>query len=113
MAKIILTGETLRLGERFHDKPLIVSTLYATLLFSALALVFEVIEHLVLGWIHGKSTGEVFEEILSKGWPHLLGATLVIFVSFLPFFAFRALEREIGEGKLRELFFKARRRGKG
>ena len=108
LAKIILTGETFRLGERFHDKPLIVSTLYATLLFSALALVFEVVEHLILGLIHGKSAGEVFAEILEKGWPHLAGATLVIFVSFLPFFAFRALERAIGEGKLKDLFFKTR-----
>src|SRR5262249_60213491 len=49
LAKIILTGETLRLGERFHDKPLIVPTLYATLIFSALTLAFEVIEHVVLG----------------------------------------------------------------
>jgi hypothetical protein len=66
MAKIILTGETLHLGERFHNKPLIVSTLYATLLFSALALVFEVIEHLLLGLIHGKSVGEGFAELLER-----------------------------------------------
>jgi hypothetical protein len=110
LAKIILTGETLRLGQRFHDKPLIVSTLYATLIFSALALVFEVVEHFVLGWIHGKSTAEVATEILDKGWPHLVAATLVIFVSFLPFFAFRALERAIGAGKLKDLFFKNRGR---
>jgi hypothetical protein len=108
LAKIILTGETLRLGERFHDKPLIVPTLYATLIFSALTLAFEVVEHVVLGSIHGKTTVEVFTEILDKGWPHLAGATLVVFVSFLPFFAFRALERAIGEGKLKELFFRSR-----
>jgi hypothetical protein len=110
LAKIILTGETFRLGERFHDKPLIVSTLYATLIFSAFALIFELIEHLILGVIHGKSAGEVFTEILEKGWPHLAGAALVIFVSFLPFFAFRALEREIGGGKLKDFFFKSRER---
>jgi hypothetical protein len=109
LAKIILTGETLRLGERFHDKPLIVSTLYATLIFSAFALAFEVVEHVVLGWFHGKSVAEVFAEIMENGWPHLAGATLVLFVSFLPFFAFRALERDIGEGKLKELFFRSRK----
>src|SRR5262245_60634649 len=42
LAKIILTGETFRLGERFNDKPLIVPTLYATLIFTGFALVFEV-----------------------------------------------------------------------
>ncbi|HLN31177.1 MAG TPA: hypothetical protein VK395_25775 [Gemmataceae bacterium] len=108
LAKIILTGETLRLGERFHDRPLIIPTLYATLLFSIFALAFEVVEHLVLGKIHGKAFGEVVEEILEKGWPHLLGMSLVVFVAFLPFFAFRAVERAIGEGKLTDLFFKTR-----
>jgi hypothetical protein len=108
LAKIIITGETLRLGERFHDKPLIVSTLYATLMFSAFALAFEVVEHIVLGLIHGKSVREVFAEILEKGWARPAGMTLVVFVSFLPFFAFRALERAIGEGKLMQLFFKSR-----
>jgi len=108
LAKIILTGETLRLGERFHDRPLIIPTLYATLLFSIFALVLEVVEHLLLGKIHGKAFGEVFEEILEKGWPHLVGMSLVVFIAFLPFFAFRAVERTIGEGKLTDLFFKSR-----
>jgi quinol-cytochrome oxidoreductase complex cytochrome b subunit len=112
LAKIILTGETIRLGQRFHDKPLIIQTLYATVVFSALALAFEIVEHVILGQVHGKSVSEVTTEILEKGWPHLAGMTLVVFVSFLPFFAFRALERAIGEGKLTDLFFK-NRSGKG
>jgi hypothetical protein len=108
LAKIILTGQTLRLGRRFEDRPLIVPTLYNTLVFSTFALAFEVVEHLVLGMIHGKSLGEAFAEILEKGWPHIVAMTLVVFVAFLPFFAFRALEDAIGEGKLRELFIKGR-----
>jgi hypothetical protein len=108
LAKIILTGETLRLGRRFDDRPLIVPTLYNTLIFSALALAFEVVEHLILGMIHGKSLGEAFTEILEQRWPHIVATTLVVFVAFLPFFAFRALEGAIGEGKLKDLFFKTR-----
>jgi hypothetical protein len=110
LAKIILTGETLGLGERFHDRPLIIPTLYNTLVFSILALAFEVVEHLILGKIHGESLGEVFLEISEKGWLHLVGMSLVVFVAFLPFFAFRAMERAIGEGKLTDLFFKTRER---
>jgi hypothetical protein len=108
MAKIILTGETLRLTRRFDNRPLIWPTLYNTIVFSAFALAFEVVEHLVLGMVHGKSLGEAFAEILDKRWPHIVAATLVVFVAFLPFFAFRALEDAIGEGKLKDLFFKAR-----
>jgi hypothetical protein len=108
LAKIILTGETLRLGERFRERPLIVPTLYNTVIFSIFALAFEVVEHFVLGWIRGKDYAEVLAEFLDKGWPHLLAVTLVIFVAFLPFFAFRATEHALGEGKLKELFFNTR-----
>ena len=33
LAKVILIGEILHLGERFHDRPLLVSTLWKTLMF--------------------------------------------------------------------------------
>jgi hypothetical protein len=107
LAKIVLTGETLRLGERFHDRPLIIATIVNTLIFSAFTLTFEIVEHLILGLIHEKSPAEVFGEIAEKGWPHLVGLTLVVFVAFLPFFAFRAVERRLGEGTLKGLFFGA------
>src|SRR6266496_942349 len=80
LAKIILTAETLRLGERFRERPLIVPTLYATVVFCAFAIVFEVVEHIIVGLIHGKGPSEVFAELLEKGWPHLAGMALVVFI---------------------------------
>jgi hypothetical protein len=106
LAKIILTGETLRLGGRWRGRPLIVATFYYAVVFSAFASVFEIVEHLILGWFHGKSPAAVFAEILEKGWPHLLAMTMVVFVAFLPFFAFRELGRALGERKLHDLFFR-------
>jgi hypothetical protein len=108
LAKVILLGETFGMGQRFHNRPLIIPTLYNTVVFSILALAFEIVEHLILGQFHGKSVSEVLTEIMEKGWPHMAGMTLVIFVSFLPFFAFRALERAIGEGRLKEVFVRGR-----
>jgi hypothetical protein len=109
LAKIILTGESLRLGEKFlRERPLIVVTVYYALVFSAFALVFEILEHLILGGIKGKYPGEVLGEIAEKGWPHLAAMTMLVFVAFLPFFAFRETARALGEGKLRDLFLKPR-----
>ena len=105
LAKIILTGEALRLGERSRSRPLIVLTVYYVVVFSAFALAFEILEHLVLGGVHGKGPAAVIAEILDKGWPHLLAMTMVVFVAFLPFFAFRETGRALGEGKLHGLFF--------
>jgi hypothetical protein len=106
LAKIILTGEALRLGERFRARPLIVPTLYKAVMFSTFALAFELGEHLVLGRVRGKELAEVWTEILDKGWPHLVAMALVVFVSFLPFFAFRETEHVVGEGAVYDLFFK-------
>src|SRR5262245_40208549 len=44
LAKVILTGEALRLGERARARPLIVLTLYYAVVFSAFALAFDVLE---------------------------------------------------------------------
>jgi hypothetical protein len=108
LAKIILTGEAIRLGERRTRHPLIVLTFYYAVVFSAFALVFEVLEHLVLGGVHGTDPMTVLGEIQEHGWPHLLAMTMVVFFAFLPFFAFRETGRALGEGKLHELFFKQR-----
>jgi hypothetical protein len=110
LAKIILAGDVLRIGARFDNQPLIVPTLYNTVVFALFALVSEIAEHLILGAVlHGLGPSAVFAEILDKGWPNLAGMTLVVFVSFIPFFAFREIERVLGEGALFELFFTRRR----
>jgi hypothetical protein len=106
LAKIILTGEALRLGERFRARPLIVPTVYKAAVFSTFALAFEVVEHIILGQFKGVAVAEVWTEILDKGWPYLAAMALVVFVSFLPFFAFRETERVVGEGMVYDLFFK-------
>jgi hypothetical protein len=105
LAKVVLTGEALRFGERFRDRPLIFPTLYQAAVFCAFAFVFEVVEHLVLGLFHHEDVTRALADFFEKGWAHIVSRTLVVFVAFLPFFAFREMERAVGEGKLQELFF--------
>jgi hypothetical protein len=105
LAKIILTGETFRLGESSRRWPLIALTVYYAAVFSAFALAFEIVEHFILGWIRGKSAAAVLAEILDKGWPHLVAMAVVVFVAFLPFFAYRETGRAIGERRQYDLFF--------
>lgn len=106
LAKVVLTAEMLQLGERFQGRPLIIPTLYKAVVFSIFALAYEVAEHLGLGALRGKGPAAVLAEIQEHGWRNLAGMTLVVFVSFIPFFAFRETERVFGEGKLLELFFR-------
>ena len=103
-AKVILLGRYAKVGRIFDDWPLIVPTLYKTVLFTLFVLVFEVLEHAIGGFLHGKGLMGGLQELKDTGWVELLARTLVLIMAFVPFFAFTETGRLLGEGKLSELF---------
>ncbi len=54
MAKVIVLGRSMRFTRVFDGRPLIVPTLYKVVVFSLFVLAFDVLEHLVGGFIRGK-----------------------------------------------------------
>ncbi len=107
LAKIIIIGESLGIGERFSNRPLIFPTLYKTMLFALCALVFSILEHLITGFLHGQDLSGIIQETI-KGRYELLARMLIMFVAFIPFFAFGEAMRALGEVKLFDLFFRSR-----
>jgi hypothetical protein len=107
LAKIIIIGESLGIGERFSNRPLIFPTLYKTMLFALCALVFSILEHLTKGFLHGMNLAGIFQEII-RGRYETLARILIMFVAFIPFFAFGEAMRALGEVKLFDLFFRSR-----
>ncbi|MGA7213156.1 MAG: hypothetical protein WBX20_03025 [Terrimicrobiaceae bacterium] len=108
LAKVILLGQYVRVDKVFDDHPLIFPTLYKVILFSLLTLIFEVLEHVVGGLLHGEDLLAAFQEILSAGRDELLARTLVVLFAFIPFFAFTETGRVLGEGSLERLFLHKR-----
>ena len=108
LAKVIMIGRALRLGLRFKDHPLILPTIYKSVVFTIFVGLFGVIEHTVGGLLHGKGITGGLDELMSAGWNELLARCMVMFVAFIPFFAFEELERVLGEGNLGKLFFRRR-----
>jgi hypothetical protein len=109
LAKVIMIGDVLHLGRRLENKPLILPTLLKTVVFSIFVGLFALIEHAIKGLLKGKGVVEGLMEFFGKGSYEILAGCLVIFVAFIPFFAFRELSRVLGgEGKILELFFKSR-----
>ena len=107
LAKIIIIGESLGIGERFSNRPLIFPTLYKTLLFSLCTLVFSILEHLITGFLHRQDLAEVFQATLRERY-ELLARILIMFAALIPFFAFGEAMRALGEVKLFDLFFRSR-----
>jgi hypothetical protein len=105
LAKVIIVGEDLGIGERFAGQPLIFPTLYKTLLFALCVLVLAILEHLVTGFLHGKDLAGFFHEVVGDRY-ELLGRMLIMFVALIPFFAFRETRRALADVNLFDLFFR-------
>jgi hypothetical protein len=108
LAKVIMLGDILGLGRKLKDKPLIFSTLYQSFVFSLWVIAFGVLEHTLVGLLHGEGLAGGLYALTSEGGYELLARGLVMFFAFIPFFAFRELERVLGEGTIRTMFFRRR-----
>jgi hypothetical protein len=96
LAKIILIGEVLHLGERFQDKPLIVVALYKSLVFGVLALAAHALEHVIHALVKGESPTAALARLAAQ--PGEVGAyALVLFVAFVPFFSLQEAGRLLGD----------------
>jgi hypothetical protein len=102
VAKIILIGEYAHLGKKYERKPLLLSSVYKALLFGLLVFGFHIIEDMAKRLLHGENMAGAFHNVHIDD---LLGRTLVIFCTFVPFFALREVRRVLGEDKFQDLFF--------
>ena len=108
LAKVIMIGGVFRLGRGLEKKPLLFSTLYKTVVSSIFVAVFKISEHGLKGLWKGKGFTQGLADFLEKGPHELLANVLVMFVAFIPFFAYKELGRELGIDRMRELFFRRR-----
>jgi uncharacterized PurR-regulated membrane protein YhhQ (DUF165 family) len=103
IAKVILIGEYARLGDKREAQPLLYTSLYKAFMFSLLVLAFHILEEVIKLIVHGE---KILEALHSVQIDELLSRCVVIFSTFIPLFAFRELQRVIGEENFRSLFFR-------
>jgi len=105
LGKFIVVIDALRVGRRFEKTPLIYSTFYKAILFTINVLILKLIEILVRGLWKGNGFQGVKDEFFSVGIYEMIANSMVIFCSFVPFFAFKELARIIGRERMYRLFF--------
>jgi hypothetical protein len=105
LAKVVMIGDVVRLGRGLEHKPLIVPTLYKTVVFTLFVEVFTVLEHAIKGLLKGTGFMGGVADFVGTGSHELLADSLVVFVAFIPFFAVKELQRVYGKDELRALFF--------
>ena len=109
IAKVILIGQVMHLGERYEHKPLLLSALWKAFVFSLLALAFHFVEEWIKGLIHGAGMAEASRPIRTDA---LLGHTLVVFCTFISLFAFMEFRRVLGEERFYNLLFRSEDAGR-
>jgi hypothetical protein len=109
LAKVILVGDLLRLGRGLEDRPLIVPTLVRSVVFTLWVALFTFLEQTVRGLLLGKGLAGGFHYFITKGKYEVLASSLVVLFTFIPFFAFKELNRVLGPGRIWEEFFRGGR----
>jgi hypothetical protein len=108
LAKFMLLGRDLHLGERFRDRPLIWPTLYNALVFLILLLVLTVFEELLVGLLHHRALADSLTHVVGSTFLQGLAVCLVLFLILVPYSAFMCLGEVLGEREVMRLFFVSR-----
>lgn len=109
LAKVMVVGNMLRLGERYFQKRMFARTVSRAFAFTLFAMAFSGTEELVMGMIRGRAASEIWQEMVALGLKVVVARGVVMFIVFLPLFAIWEIGRALGEGKLHAMFFEARK----
>ena len=105
LAKVMLVGEYLHVGDNFRNIPLIYPIIFKSAVFAVLLVCFHIIEESFIGVLRGKTLSQSVPSIGGGTLEGIVGVGIIMFVVLMPFFAFRELDRVIGTEELRALLF--------
>jgi hypothetical protein len=104
----MLIARALHVGDGYEKRALIVPTLIRSTAFLVIVTILTVIEEVVLGVIHHRSVWDGLGEIGGGTYHQLIATTVLLFLIFVPYFAFRSLGEVVGEHTLLRLYFEPR-----
>ena len=96
LGKVLLIGEMLKLGDKLRKLALVWVVLGRTVLFTALLMVFHVIEETIHAAIKGLPFGESIMSIGGGSWFGMFVYAAIMFVMLIPLAAFRELSFVLG-----------------
>jgi hypothetical protein len=105
LAKFMLVGRAIKIGERDTTSLLIWPTLYRAFAFLVLLIILTIIEEAVVGLFHNRSIAAPLGELVGVRLEETLAGYLIMLLVLIPYFAFRVLGEALGEGRLARMFF--------
>lgn len=105
LAKFMLIGRAMKIGERSSTDPLIWPMLRRAFAFLVLLVVLTIIEEVVVGLFHHQTVAASLDELTGTKLAESFAGILILFLVLIPYFAIRVLGEELGEGRLVRMFF--------
>jgi hypothetical protein len=107
LGKVVSIIGLTKIGRKTSEGNLAILTLYKTFAFTVCIVFFNILEKFIVGFYNTSTfdgaINNVSHELLNYEYPARL---LIIFSSFIPYFATRELANVIGHKKVIDLFFK-------
>jgi hypothetical protein len=110
LGKVLLIGEMLKLGDGLRKRALVWVVLGRTVLFTALLLVFHVIEESIHAAIKGVPVAESIMSIGGGSWFGMFVYAAIMFVMLIPLTAFRELSFVLGTDVMWKLLTSSERK---
>ncbi len=104
-AKVVLLGEVLKVGKRLQEEALIWLVLGKSLLFSILLLLFHIAEESIRAWFEHLPLAVSIRSLGGGTWQGVLIYLALLFVTLVPLFAFKEVQRVLGSDTMRSLLF--------
>ena len=108
LGKVVSIGTVLRLDQRFANRPLIWSTINRSILFTIWLALFNAIELMIRGAIKTHTFLGSVNALSHIGSYEYLAGLMIVFASFIPFFAVKELSRVLGSKVIIDLFIKGK-----
>lgn len=112
LGKVVSIGSMMRLGHWFKNRPLIWSILGRSLMFTVWLAVFNAIELSVKGFFHTYTMQGIADSLSHIGTYEYFSGSLIVFTSFIPFFAVHELSRVLGPKVVLDIFLKGKQSAK-
>ena len=108
LGKVVSIGGMMRLGKLKEHRPLILSTLSKTVIFTIWLGLFNAVELTVKGFFKTYTFQGSLDALSHIGTYEYFGGLLIVFASFIPFFAVKELTRVLGSKMILDLFMKGK-----
>ena len=105
MAKAVLIVDKLRFTNLFAGKPIIISVLWKTVIYSVFCFVFRFIEELIPLVSKHNGFGTAVERVFSEiSWPHFWALQIWLVIALILYSSIGELDKYLGTGTIKKAF---------